>query len=39
MSAGGGHDVGSLDELRLVLLLSVGPILKMDSNMQHGDVS
>lgn len=39
MSGGGGHDVGGFDELRPVLLLSIGPILKMDSNMQHDDVS
>lgn len=36
---GGGHDAGGFDELRPVLLLSFGPILKMDSNMQHDDVS
>lgn len=39
VSGGGGHDVGGFDELRPVLLLSVGPILKMDSNMQHDDAS
>lgn len=39
MSGGGGHDAGSFDELRPVLLLSMGPTLKMDSNMQHDDVS
>lgn len=32
MSAGGGHDAGGFDELRPALL-SMGPILKMDSNM------
>lgn len=36
-SGGGGHEVGGFDELRPVLLLSVGPTLKMDSNMQHDD--
>lgn len=38
VSGGEGHDVGGFDELR-PMLLSVGPILKMDSNMQHGDDS
>lgn len=37
-SADGGHDAGGFDELRPVLL-STGPSLKMDSNMQHDDVS
>lgn len=32
VSAGGGHDAGGFDELRPALL-SMGPILKMDSNM------
>lgn len=32
VSGGGGHDVGVFDELR-PMLLSMGPILKMDSNM------
>lgn len=38
MSAGGGHAAGGLDELRL-MSLSMGPILEMDSNMQHDDDS
>lgn len=33
---GGGHAAGSFDELRL-MLLSMGPILEMDSNMQYDD--
>lgn len=38
-SGGGGHEVGGFDELRPVLLLSFGPTLKMDSDMQHDDAS
>lgn len=37
-SGGGGHDVRGFDEL-WPLLLSMGPILKMDSSMQHDDDS
>lgn len=29
VSGGGGHDAGSFDELRPVLLLSMGPILRL----------
>lgn len=36
VSAGGGHAAGPLDEL-WPMLLSMGAILKMDSNMQDGD--
>lgn len=36
MSGGGGHTAGAFDELR-PMLLSMGPLLEMDSNMQHDD--
>lgn len=38
MSGGGGCAAGGFDELWLVLL-SVGSLLEMDSNMQHDDDS
>lgn len=38
VSGGGGHAAGGFDELR-PKLLSMGPILEMDSNMQHDDDS
>lgn len=37
-SEGGGHAAGVFDELR-PMLLSIGPLLEMDSNMQHDDDS
>jgi len=37
-SGGGEHAAGGFDELRL-MLLSMGPLLEMDSNMQHDDDS
>lgn len=38
VSGGGGHAAGGFDELRL-MLLSIGLLLEMDSNMQHDDDS
>lgn len=38
VSEGGGHAAGGFDELRH-MLLSMGPLLEMDSNMQHDDDS
>lgn len=37
-SGGDGHAAGGFDEPRPALL-SMGPLLKMDSNMQHDDDS
>lgn len=36
VSGGGGHAAGGFDELR-PMLLSMGLLLEMDSNMQHDD--
>lgn len=38
VSGVGGHAAGGFDELRL-MLLSMGPLLEMDSNMQRDDGS
>lgn len=38
VSGGGGHAAGLFDEL-WHMILSMGPLLEMDGNMQHDDES